>query len=94
MEYEFELRFKFPADEADSDELVERLGEAGCNDALIGVGRPGRIALWFTREADSAEDALVSAQEDVKKAIPTAELIEARSVPGGVDDGDGRTCAR
>jgi hypothetical protein len=77
MEYEFELRFKLPVDDADAGELVERLGEAGCNDAVIGVGQPGRIALRFTREAESAKRAIVSALEDVKKAIPAAQLIEA-----------------
>jgi hypothetical protein len=77
MEYEFELRFRVPADDADADELVERLGEAGCDDALIGIGQPGRIALRFSREAESAKHAIVSALQDVKKAIPAARLIEA-----------------
>jgi hypothetical protein len=77
MEYEFELRFKLPTDDADAGDLVERLGEAGCDDALIGIGQPGRIALRFTREAESAKSAIVSALEDVKKAIPAAKLIEA-----------------
>jgi hypothetical protein len=77
MEYEFELRFRLPTDDADAGELVERLGEAGCDDALIGIGQPGRIALRFTREAESTKSAIVSALEDVKKAIPAAKLIEA-----------------
>jgi hypothetical protein len=77
MEYEFEFRFKLPAQDADAGALVERLGAAGCEDALIGVGQPGRIALQFTREADSAKQAILSALEDVKKVIPGAELIEA-----------------
>lgn len=77
MEYEFEFRFKLPTRDADADELVERLGAAGCEDALIGTGQSGRIALRFTREAESAKRAIVSALEDVKKVIPEAELIEA-----------------
>ena len=77
MEYEFELRFKLPPEAADAAALVERLGEAGCDDALIGTGRPGRIALRFTREAESAKGAILNALRDIKKAIPTARLIEA-----------------
>jgi AcrR family transcriptional regulator/predicted DNA-binding transcriptional regulator AlpA len=77
MQYEFELRFKIPADGPDVERVVERLGEAGCNDALVGIGQPGRIALKFTREAQSAKQAIVSALEDVKKAVPAAKLIEA-----------------
>ena len=65
-----------PSVAADASELVERLGEAGCDDAMIGVGQPGRIALRFTREAESAKHAIVSALVDVKKAIPAAKLIE------------------
>ena len=76
MEYEFEMRFRLPVDDANAGDLVERLGEAGCDDALIGIGQLGRIALKFTREAESARRVIVSALEDVKKAIPEAKLIE------------------
>jgi hypothetical protein len=51
-------------------------GEVGCYDALVGIGQPGRIALNFSREADSAQAAIVSALADVKKALPGAKLIE------------------
>ena len=76
MEYDFTLKFKLATDDVDVDLLVERLGEAGCDDALVGVGQPGRIALDFTREAKSAEVAIVSALGNVKKAIPDAKLVE------------------
>jgi hypothetical protein len=74
MEYDFTLKFKLAGRNA--DEVVECLGEAGCNDALVGIGQSGRIALNFTREADSAYRAVVSALIDVKKAIPQAKLVE------------------
>lgn len=77
MEYTFTLRYQLAADAADHDKLVERLGAAGCDDALVGTGQPGRIALEFVREADSAQEALASALADVKRAIPSAKLIEA-----------------
>src|SRR5262245_5495006 len=76
MEFEFGMKFKVDAD-VDAKELVERLGAAGCDDAVIGIGQPGRIALDFTRSARSVKEALISALRDVKKAIPEAELIEA-----------------
>src|SRR5260370_34848161 len=75
MEYEFTLKLKLPPDDANADEVVERLGMAGCNDALIGIGQPGRIALRFTRDDDSAEKAIISALKDVKRAIPEANLL-------------------
>jgi len=77
MKYEFTLSFKIASDDADIDTLVERLGAAGCDDALVGIGQAGRIALDFTREAGSAQEAIVSALKDVKRAVPNALLIEA-----------------
>jgi len=52
-------------------------GEAGCTDALVGVGIAGRLALGFTREAESAQIAVRIALEDVKNAIRSAMLVEA-----------------
>lgn len=43
----------------------------------MGVGQPGRLALEFSREADSAEEAVRTALADVKSAVPSARLIEA-----------------
>lgn len=76
MEYEFSLKLKLASESSNVDEMVERLGEAGCDDALVGVGLPGRIALSFTRRRDSAEMAIFSALKDVKRAIPEAKLLE------------------
>lgn len=76
MEYEFELRFKLPT-AADAATAVESLGQAGSNDALVGIGQAGRIALRFAREAGSAIEAMASALQSVMGAIPAATLIEA-----------------
>ena len=84
--YEFTLKFSFPVSESDRDEMVERLGEAGCDDALIGTGQPGRIALDFAREADSAFDAISSAVTDIKRVLPDAKLIEATPDLVGLTD--------
>ena len=40
-EYSFILRYRLSAEDRDADALVERLGEAGCTDALVGVGLVG-----------------------------------------------------
>ena len=77
MEYFFTLTYALGPDDADLDQLVERLGEEGCTDSLVGLGAPGRIALEFSREASSPAEAMTSAMADVARAIPTAELIEA-----------------
>ena len=86
MEYTFTLKYRLlPADQ-NVDDLIERLGAEGCDDALVGVGQPGRMALEFTREANSARDALQSALADVKRAMPAAQLFEAAPDFVGLSD--------
>lgn len=76
MEYTFTLKYQLAGADDAPEILVERLGEAGCDDALIGIGQPGRLALEFTREATSADAAVRSALADVRRAVPTSRLIE------------------
>ena len=47
MEFTFKLKYQLDSQAADPDVLIERLGESGCEDALVGVGQPGRVALEF-----------------------------------------------
>ena len=77
MEYTFTFKYQLPSEDSDMDALLERLAEEGCDDALVGVGQPGRLALEFIREAPSAREAIESALEDVRRAVPNARLIEA-----------------
>jgi hypothetical protein len=76
-EHEFTLVFDIAELRLNRDEYVESLGEHGCDDAIAGVGKPGRVALAFTRHAGSATVAVLSAIRDVKQALPGARLLEA-----------------
>lgn len=86
MEYTFTLEYQLADDDGDSRALVERLGEAGCDDAPIGTGQPGRLALELTREAVNAEVAVRSALADVLRAEPSANLIEVAPDLVGLTD--------
>ena len=93
--YEFTLRFALPSADADMDSLLESLAEEGCDDALIGIGVPGRIALDFNRSAASAREAVFGAIGDVRRAVPGAVLIEATPDLVGVTDiADVAGCSR
>ena len=81
MECTFTLKYQLTSDESDMDALVERLADEGCDDALVGVGQPGCLALEFIREAPSAHDAIEGAIADVRRAVPNARLIEAALAP-------------
>lgn len=84
--YEFALTFTLPSPGADIDDLVERLGAAGCEDAVIGVGVKGRVALSFMREAETAAKAVFSGIANVRTAIPDATLAEASPDLVGLTD--------
>ena len=85
-DYDFTLKFALNRTVEEMDAIVGRLDQEGCNDALIGIGRAGRIAFDFTRSSTSAHEALVSALKDVKKAVPDAKLIEAAPDLAGLSD--------
>lgn len=76
MEFTFTLKYQLADDDSDLATLIERLAGAGCDDALVGIGRPGRLALEFTREAADADSAVHSALADVRRAAPSIQLIE------------------
>jgi len=86
MEYNFILKYQIDHGADEGDGIAEQLGAGGCDDALLGLGQPGRIALNFCREAKSAEKAVLSALADVKAALPTAVLIEAAPDYVGLSD--------
>jgi hypothetical protein len=75
-EYEFTLKYELGSEDTDLVELLERLGAGGCTDALVGIGKPGCLALEFTRKAESLKGARNSAIADVKRAIPSATLLD------------------
>lgn len=52
------------------------MGKAGCEDALVGIGHPDRLALEFCRESDNADEAVGHAIVDVSLALPSASLID------------------
>ena len=83
--YEFTLKFAIPSD-WDRSWLEARLFEGGCDDALMGTGQEGRLALSFSREAASACDAVTSAIRDVRNAVPAAVLVEVAPDLVGVSD--------
>lgn len=85
-EYEFILKFRLPDTSEDPGRYVDALGEQGCDDALIGIGKNGRIALEFCRAASSAEEAVFSAIRNVRDVVPGAALIEASPDLVGLSD--------
>ncbi len=81
MKTEYRFRLKVSGDFSDpvtDDQLLDAsdaLGEAGCDDAAVGV-RGGSLDLEFDRAHDSLQDAIVSAVQDVESAGYRVASIE------------------
>jgi hypothetical protein len=67
--HRFTLLYSLPSEPPTEEELMGGLLAAGCNDALVGLGRPGHVALEFERAA-----------LDRDTAFQTAQLAHRRSV--------------
>jgi predicted DNA-binding transcriptional regulator AlpA len=84
VNYDFILTFAVK--EPLPDDLADSLWAAGCDDALLGLGRPGRLALHFTRGAVSADQAVSTAVHSVKGVLPSSQLLEAAPDYVGLSD--------
>jgi hypothetical protein len=84
--YDFELSFALPPMDGDIDDLADLLYQSGCDDATLGVGLKGHVAMMFTRTAGSAREAMLSAIADVRRGIPEARLQEADPDLVGLSD--------
>ncbi len=58
-----------------ADDFESRFYDHGCDDALVGASK-GHIIIDFAREAQSIEDAIASAVENVKATGAIVERIE------------------
>ena len=78
-EFDFDLIFALPEGAPDEEALLDALHEAGCDDAVVGLGRPGSVGLAFIRAGRDPEAVIVEAVGQAAAALPAgAELREVR----------------
>ena len=84
--FDFTLTFALSKHNNNLEDFLDGLFNAGCDDALVGTGMPGSIALNFSRTARSAEHAIRQGISDVQKAFPDADLLELKPDLVGISD--------
>ncbi len=78
-EFEFDLIFALPEDASDEGAILDALYEAGCDDAAVGLGRPGSVGLAFIRTGQDPETVIVETIGQALAGLPEgAELREVR----------------
>jgi hypothetical protein len=76
--YEFDLVFALPG-ESEEGELLDRLFEAGFDDAVVGLGTPGLVAISIERAGGDAETVISESARAIAAALPSgSELREVR----------------
>lgn len=65
-----------------ADDFEARFFDAGCDDALVSFRR-GRIVVDFSRKADTVNEAISSAVENVRAAGAIVEGVETNPSGGG-----------
>ena len=61
--------------EVSQDEVLRRLAGSNCADATVGWGRPGHVALAFSREALDGDTAVALAATQMARVLPDALLV-------------------
>ena len=74
-EHAFVLYISLPDPSEDGAKYLGALLETGCDDATVGTGNQGCIALDFLRVGATREAAIESAIGAVERAIPGAKVV-------------------
>ena len=86
VEFEFDIVVSLPRGTGDEDTIMDALFEAGCDDAVIGLGASGLVGLGFSRAGEDAEGVISAGVKQVLSAFPeggSASRSEARSCEFG-----------
>ncbi|MDO6457868.1 hypothetical protein Q4494_12310 [Celeribacter halophilus] len=73
-EFEFDLVFATPT-EIEEDTLLDALFEAGCDDAVVGLGTSKLVGVSLTRVGDEAEAVISEAVKQVMSALPEGSAL-------------------
>ncbi|WP_186097903.1 transcriptional regulator [Burkholderia gladioli] len=76
MVHDFTLVYALNPELDSQDEVLRRLAGSDCADATVGWGRPGYVALAFSREASDRDAAIALAAAQLAQVLPGAELVK------------------
>lgn len=79
MIHDFTLVYALSSELNSQDEVMDRLAGSDCADATVGWGRPGHVALAFSREAMDRDAAVALAVAQMRQVLPDAPLVRAEA---------------
>lgn len=75
-EFQFDVMIRLPMSCPDIEDVVDRLYEAGCDDAVVGCGNPGMLGLAFVRKGTDPEAVIGGAVRDALAGLPEGAAVE------------------
>lgn len=75
-EFQFDVMIRLPEGCLDIEDVVDRLYESGCDDAIVGCGNPGMLGLAFIRAGLDQEAVIARAVSDALAGLPRGALVE------------------
>jgi len=84
-EFEFDVMIRLPQGCPDIEVVLDRLYEAGCDDAVVGCGNPGSLGLSFIREGTDREVVIAGAVRDALAGLPEEAVVEGVTTRNSID---------
>ena len=75
-EFQLDVMIRLPQGSPDIEDVLDRLFQAGCDDAVVGCGNPGMLGLSFTREGTEREVVIAGAVQDALAGLPAGAAVE------------------
>lgn len=75
VKFEFDIVVSLPKGAEDGDAIMDALFEAGCDDAVLGLGAPGLVGLGFARAGEDADAVISAAVKQVLSALPPGSQL-------------------
>ena len=73
--FEFDLVFALPDGPADEDAVLDALYEAGCEDAVVGLGGSGLVGVGLTRSGRDPETVISETAARLMKGLPAGTRL-------------------
>ena len=79
MVFDFTLVYALNSGLDMHDEVMSRLMGSDCADATVGWGRPGHVALAFSRGATDRDAAVALAVTQMRQVLPGSSLVRTEA---------------
>ena len=80
-EFQFDVMIRLPQGCPDIWDVLDRLFQAGCDDAVVGLGTPGLLGLSFIRQGTDREAVIAGAVRDALAGLPEGVVVGEKNLP-------------